>query len=97
MKNIKDFKAKKYTTNEYTEVESNIYKAMVATSTLIGIYNDEEEYKMINELEEWNNKKENEDFYYITYNGKKYYKDKEPMDDEDIIWTDEEPKETYVT
>lgn len=100
MKNINNFKAEKYTTDEYIEVESNIYKTIEkklhSPLSLIGMYDDEEEYKIINELEEWNNKKEYKDFYYIIYNGKKYYKDKFP-DGDSVIWTEEEPQELYVT
>ncbi|ORX84174.1 hypothetical protein BCR32DRAFT_326053 [Anaeromyces robustus] len=103
MKNIRNYKSENYKKSEYEEVEPDIYKTMETPSensiALKGV--SEEEGKIIRDLEGWEQGKPDsreEDFYFINYNGKKYYKYVDEADDKDcVIYVEQELKPIYVT
>lgn len=107
MKNIRVYKAPKYGTDLYEEVEANIYKTY-DTSTgdndsflALEVIDDEEKAETIRNLDSWKPgiEKYEEDLYVIVYEGRKYYKE---IDDEDE-WImvnsndNQEPTLSYVS
>lgn len=81
MKNIRIYKAEKYSSPEYTEVEPNIYRTVTQIDngcfSLEGI-DDQELIRILQNSDEWIPGTEGPESFYmiINYNGKKYYKRK---------------------
>lgn len=104
MKNIRSYKADKYNTAQYEEVEPNIYKTYVEyqedddSLSLQGV-DDEELAEKLRNSDGWEKgtREVEENFLILIYEGKKYYK--EIDDKEEIIYEDEfnESEPTYVT
>lgn len=88
MKNIRVYKAPKYGTDLYEEVESNIYKTYDTSAgdndsfLALEVIDDEEKAEIIRNLDTWKPgiEKYEEDLYVVVYEGRKYYKE---IDDED--------------
>ncbi|ORX58483.1 hypothetical protein BCR36DRAFT_580093, partial [Piromyces finnis] len=107
MKNIRDYTPKKYIEGkEYTLVEPHIYKTLEKKSlnsiSLKGI-SDEALSKTLRDLKDWTlGTGREESFYVIEYNGKRYYREIEDEDENQIekdytIYIEEDLKELYVT
>lgn len=104
MKNIRIYKAPKYGTGEFEEVEENIYRTYVEhgeseNSLALQEVSDKELLKKLKKAGGWKKSEREieEDFVVLFLDGKKYYKD--VVDRDGIIYKDQydEPELTYVT
>lgn len=109
MKNIRTYRADKYSTAEYEEVGPDIYKTYTVhqqsenSLSLKGV-SDEDLAEELKKADGWEkcDGEIDEDFLFLIHEGKKYYKSiDEDEDDEVTIYEDmydpNEPEEVYVT
>lgn len=100
MKNIRIYKASKYNSDLWKEVEPNIYATYEhddSNCLALEEVRDASIVEAIHKLEGWEKGKSEleDDLYTIFYDGKKYYKEIDA--DENTIYQDQAPSLLYVT
>ena len=102
MKNIRFYKAEKYNTDEYTEVEPNIYKTVSSADNGAFALEEVKDNELAEELKNSDSWAEGTTgperfFNIIVYNGKKYYREKDNDDAPVMKKRTFEEKISYVT